>query len=149
MKKSLLSILIICISFGKIYSQNLPSDIATRFFNTYEKSGASKALDELYSTSKWISKSEDAILKLKNQMEGFTEDYMGKYYGYEFITEKKISDSFHLLSYLVKFDRQPLRYTFEFYKPAKEWKIYSFQYDGNLSDELEESAKIYYINYQK
>ena len=87
-------------------------------------------------------------MKLKNQMEGLTEDFIGKYYGFELIAEKKITDSYILLSYLVKYDRQPLRFTFQYYKPNDEWRLYSFEYDGNLDAELEESAKIYFLNYE-
>ena len=50
-----------------------------------------------------------------------------------------------LKSYLVKYDRQPIRFTFQFYKPNKEWRIHSFKYDGNIDDEIEEAAKLYYF----
>jgi hypothetical protein len=127
-------------------AQSTPKQMVQQFFETYESKGNATALEELYATNKWMDKAGDAILNLKNQMEGLTEDYIGKYYGYEMITEKWISDSYVLMSYLVKFDRQPLRYTFQFYKPDKEWKVHSFQFDGNLDSELEESAKLYFLN---
>lgn len=106
-------------------------------------------MDELYSTNPWMQRNIDAVTKLKNEMEGLNENFVGKYYGYELITEKRISNSYLLQSYLVKYDRQPIRYTFQFYKPDKTWIINSFQYDGGLESELEESAKIYNINYGK
>jgi hypothetical protein len=141
--------LAICLTFtlivGSLNAQSSPKELSEKFFKTYEKKGSSEALDELYSTSPWIDKAQDAVLNLKNQIAGLNESYVGKYYGYELITEKKITSSFVLRSYLVKFDRQPIRYTFKFYKPNDTWIIYSFQYDGNLSTELEESAKLYLI----
>ncbi|WP_211217400.1 hypothetical protein [Neolewinella persica] len=141
--------LLLCLTFtmliGSVSAQSSPNELSEQFFKTYVEKGSSEALDELYSTNSWINKSQDAVLKLKNQIEGLNEDYVGKYYGYELITEKKISDSYVLRSYLVKFDRQPIRYTFQFYKPNATWKIYSFQYDGNISSELEEAAKVYFI----
>jgi hypothetical protein len=91
-----------------------------------------------------MAKSADAVVNLKNQMEGLTEDFIGKYHGNDLIVEKGVSDSFLLLSYLVKFDRQPLRFTFQFYKPVDRWRIHSFQYDGNITNEVEESAKLHY-----
>ncbi|MFT4848671.1 MAG: hypothetical protein ACI83B_001206, partial [Sediminicola sp.] len=33
-------------------------------------------------------------------------------------------------------------------KPNDEWLTYSFQYDGNLDTEIEEAAKLYYLNMQ-
>ncbi len=145
--KRILTIALLMTCFFNLSSQNKPKELVEKFFYTYENEGSAKALDELYSTNHWMNKAEDAILKLKNQMEGLTEDYIGKYYGYELITKKIISDSYVLRSYLVKYDRQPLRFTFQFYKPHNEWRLHSFKYDGNLDSELEESAKLYYIYY--
>jgi len=141
----LITTVVIILFTAQVNAQSTPEDLSNLFFKTFEEKGSTDALDELYSTNTWINKAPDAVLNLKNQMEGLHEDYIGKYYGYEFITEKKISESFVLRSYLVKYDRQPLRFTFQFYKPNDIWKAYSFQYDGNLSSELEESANIIFI----
>jgi len=131
------------------FAQKTPNDLATKFFSDYEQNGVSIALDNLYNTNKWVIRSTDAIVKLKNQMEGLNEDFVGKYYGYELIVEKKLTNSFLLQSYLVKFDRQPIRYTFEFYKPNDQWMIFSLQFDGNLDDEIEQAAKLYYLELNK
>lgn len=126
--------------------QNTPEDIVSKFFTDYQTDGASKALDNLYSNNEWMNRASDAITNLKQQFGTLNEDYIGKYYGYELIVEKKLSDSFILLSYLVKYDRQPLRFTFQFYKPDEKWRTHSFKYDGNVDQEIEESAKVYYLN---
>jgi hypothetical protein len=127
-------------------AQNTPKEIAEYFFKDYKANGASAALDDLYSTNKWMSRATDAISNLKSQLEGLNEDYVGKYYGYELITEKHLAGSYVLLSYLVKYDRQPIRFIFQFYKPNDKWVIYSFQFDGNIDDEIVESAKLYYLD---
>ncbi len=122
-----------------------PDEMVKRFFETYQERGSTAALDDLYDSNPWMSKAEDAVQNLKTQMEGLTEDFVGKFHGYEEITTKSLSSSFVLKSYLVRFDRQPLRFTFEFYKPDDTWRIYGFQYDGSLDDEIEEAAKLYYL----
>ncbi len=127
------------------FSQNEPTDIVNNFFTQFEEQGISVALDGIYSSNEWMLRSTDAISKLKSDMEGLNEEYIGKYYGYELIVAKELSDSYILMSYLVKYDRQPLRFTFQFYKPNNKWVVHSFQYDGNLSDEIEEAAKLYYL----
>ncbi|SOE20114.1 hypothetical protein SAMN06298216_0613 [Spirosomataceae bacterium TFI 002] len=127
------------------FAQKSPNDLVKKFFKEYENDGPSMAIDNLYKTNKWMSRSTDAIAKLKSSMEGLNEDFVGKFYGYELIVEKKLTDSFLLQSYLVKFDRQPIRYTFQFYKPNDEWMIFGLKYDGNLDDEIEESAKLFYL----
>jgi hypothetical protein len=125
------------------YSQDSPQDIVDKFFKEFETKGSSYALDNLYKPNKWISRNADAIMQLKSQISELNEDYVGKYYGSEFILEKKLTDSYILMSYLVKYERQPIRFTFHFYKPNKEWIIYSFKYDGAISEEIEETAKLY------
>jgi len=143
--KKYLTIILFSFSFLS-FGQNTPKEIVSIFFTQYKDEGASQALDNLYKNNKWINRATDAITNLKQQLEALNEDYVGKYYGYELITEKKLSDSFILMSYLVKYDRQPIRFTFQFYKPNNEWITFSFKYDGNIDEEIEESAKVYYLN---
>ncbi len=126
-------------------AQTSPEQMVETFFVNYEKDGASIALDNLYSTNKWMSRAKDAIENLKNQLEGLNEDFVGKYYGYELIVEKRLSESYVLLSYLVKYERQPIRFTFQFYKPNDVWLIYSFQFDGDIDEEIEEAAKLNHL----
>lgn len=74
---------------------------------------------------------------------------MGKYHGQELITTKKFSESFILYSYLEKYDRQPIRFIFKFYKPDDKWVLYSYALDDGLDDEIQEAAKLYYLNLDK
>jgi len=127
-------------------AQTSPKEMADIFFKDYKNNGASIALDNLYSTNKWMDRATDAIANLKSQLEGLNEDYVGKYYGYELIVEKHLAESYVLLSYLVKYDRQPIRFTFQFYKPKDMWVIYSFKFDGNIDDEIEEAGKLNYLD---
>ncbi|WP_396633236.1 hypothetical protein [Maribacter sp. R86514] len=146
--KVYVTIILLSISFISI-GQNTPEEIVSNFFTEYQNDGESKALDNLYSNNKWMNRATDAITKLKQQLGTLNEDYVGKYYGYELIVEKRLSDSFILMSYLVKYDRQPIRFTFQFYKPDNEWRTHSFKYDGNIDEEIEESAKVYYLDLKK
>ncbi|WP_323789039.1 hypothetical protein [Psychroserpens sp.] len=142
--KSNILICLLCFSItGLVSAQDKPQDLVDNFFKNFETKGATFALDELYRGNTWISRNNDAVEKLKTQMEGLNENFVGKYYGKEVILEKKLSDSFVLISYLVKYDRQPLRFTFQFYRPDDTWRIQSFSYDGDLDDEIEEAAKLY------
>jgi hypothetical protein len=144
--KSILVIALVLFSYDG-NAQTSPKEIADIFFSDYMKSGASIALDNLYSTNKWMDRATDAITNSKSQLEGMNEEYIGKYYGYELIVEKHLAESYVLLSYIVKYDRQPLRFTFQFYKPNDKWKIFSLQFDSNIDEEIEEAAKLNYLNY--
>ena len=112
--------------------------LTTEFFKTF-KTDPVKAYDNLFADNKWISKSDLETTKIK------LKDYfaiLGDFYGYEPITIKKAGESYILKSYLVKYDRQPIRITFILYKPVDKWKIQNFSYDTNLGDELDAAAKL-------
>ena len=112
------------------------------FFTQFEQEGSQVALDNIYATNKWMALNQEAIDQLKQQVAGLTEDYVGKYYGYELVAEKRLGKSFVLKSFMLRFDRQPIRFSFQFYKPNDTWVLHSFKFDGNLDDELEEAAKL-------
>ncbi len=130
---------------GNLFAQSSPEQLIDRFFETYEKD-AGKAVKELYGTNKWSERSKDNIDKIIGTVNGLTEDYMGKYYGQELITTKKFAESFILYSYLVKYDRQPLRFIFKFYKPNDQWVLYAYSLDDQLDSEIQEAAKLYYLD---
>lgn len=143
MKKLLVILLIF--SAGNLFAQSTPQDLLDKFFITYEKD-AGKAIRDLYATNKWTERIKDDIDRIVQTLDGFTESYMGKYYGYEIITTKQFSESFTLYSYLVKYDRQPIRFIFKFYKPNDQWVLYSYALDDDLDDEIQEAAKLYYLD---
>lgn len=145
---------ILLLAFGLIISLTsfgqTPEEIIDKFFTEYENVGADEALDNLYATSEWMGRNQDATQNVKSQLANL-QSLVGTYYGREFITKKSVGKSLSLYSYLVKYDRQPLRFTFEFYKPNDKWTIFGFSFDENLDDELEEAAKVYRLpeNYRE
>ncbi len=147
MKKQLLFALLFTVSMTA-FGQNSPEDIINQFFKEYSQN-TSKAIDDIYSTNPWTIRIKDAIENLKKEVNGYTVDYVGKFYGYEPITVKQLSQSFVLYSYMARYDRQPIRFTFQFYKPNDKWTLFSFKIDSNLDDEIEQAAKIYYLNLDK
>ncbi len=42
---------------------------------------------------------------------------------------------------LVKYERQPLRFIFKYYKPQNDWRILNFSFDENVDEALEEIMK--------
>jgi hypothetical protein len=99
---------------GNIFAQSEPQNLLDSFFKVCEND-AGKAVKDLYATDKWTERVKDDIEKIVATVNGFTESYIGKHNGYEIITTKKFSESFILYSYLVKYDRQPIRFIFKFY----------------------------------
>jgi len=124
-----------------ISAQNSTRDITDKFFNLYNEDPG-KAIEYGFSTNKWVMEKnmaavENVRLKLLNLI-----TLIGEYRGYELITEEIIGESLKLQSYMMKYDRQPIRFTFIFYRPSDSWVVQNFQYDANLTDELEELGRI-------
>lgn len=143
MKKLIIALLIS--TSTSLFAQSSPQDLIDNFFETYEKD-AGKAVKELYATNPWTERIKDDIDNIISTVNGFTESFTGKYYGYELITTKKFAESFELYSYLVKYDRQPVRFIFKFYKPDDKWVLYAFSLDDKLDGEIQEAAKLYYLD---
>lgn len=119
--------------------------ITENFFKTYKQS-PTKAYEALFINNKWMKDKKSAIETVKIKLEDLLKD-VGTYYGYELITEKNAGESYILKSYLIKYERQPLRFTFFLYKPNNEWTIQNFTYDTQIDDELSEAAKAYRLKY--
>ena len=139
--KKIILISIILISLTT-KAQTSPQILIDNFFETY-KIDAGKAVKELYETNKWTERIKDDIEKIISAVNGFNENFMGKYYGKEIITTKKFAESFELYSYMVKYERQPIRFIFKFYKPINKWVLYSFAFNDSLDTEIQEAAKLY------
>jgi hypothetical protein len=123
-----------------------PEELVDRFFDTYLSEGTSVALDELYSTNEWImERKRDDVEQLKSQFANLSS-LVGEYCGKDLITRKELGKSFVLISYLVRYERQPMRFTFEFYRPRDSWNVFSFSYDDDFDEEIEEAAKIHRLD---
>jgi len=128
-----------CLNLNFIYSQT-PQEIIDTFFKSYQKNEPVKALDELYSHAPWLKEKNENIENLKIKFAEL-KNRDGEYYGYELLNEKNIKNTFTIYTYLVKHDNSPLLFTFEFYKPNKDWIVYSFSYDYNFVGDMEKTTK--------
>ena len=113
---------------------------AEAFLSQLAAGNAVAALDDLYATNPWILASQDDIISLKTQMAGL-ESILGDYHRYVRLAEKRVADCWVYLSYLVLYDRQPLRFEFQFYRPGEEWMTYSFSYDDDLDEDVVAEAR--------
>lgn len=137
MKKLLLFFTILFYSLASL-AQTKPEELMKSFFETYPKNSR-KAIDDLYATNLTPSKTDIDNIKKKINYDVL---HAGKYFGYEIITMKQFSESLVLYSYLIKYERKPLRFVFKFYKPNDRWMILEYKIDDELSNELEHSARL-------
>lgn len=146
--KKLICIASLLLCSLNIFAHSNPEELIEKFFKDYSRNPA-KAVENIYATNPWVSRVRDGVESVKNEVNKYTEDYVGKYYGYEFICSKQLAGCFTLYSYLVKYERQPMRYIFKFYKPDEKWLLYSFKIDSELDEEMEKAASLYNLNLEK
>jgi hypothetical protein len=144
MAKAISIFLLLVLSEASL-SQNNPEKIIELFFSTFPKN-SNQAIDSLYSTNPWSKNLSQGIKAVKEEINSYTIEYVGMYYGHELLVKKQLSQCFILYSYLIKYDRQPMRFTFEFYKPNDIWRLFKFKIDSDIDDEIEQSSKLYYQN---
>ncbi len=138
MGKFIITYLLILISFAA-KSQESPENLIKEFFIQYKKDPLT-AYENVFKGNKWMADSKSVLETTKIKLADVITQ-LGNYEGYEFITEKKAGTSYVFKSFLVKYERQPLRFTFILYKPNKVWQIQNFSFDDGIDNELEEAAK--------
>ncbi len=139
--KKIILIGLLCTSFSG-FAQSDPQKIIDQFFNLYKNKNADSGLDYLFGTNKWMDGSKDQIDEVKLKLNS-TLKLLGEYQGYDLITKKSIGEHLSLYTFMVRYDRQALRFSILFYKPNDQWRLMNFAYDDKLGNELEEAAKAY------
>lgn len=111
-----------------------------KFFDLYANGKVAEAVDSVYSTNSYVSSNSDQILKLKNQFVSLGS-LVGELHDFEKLDEYKVGDLFVHVTYIATYDRQPIRFEFQFFKNNEGWKIYAFSFDDNIDDEIEALAR--------
>lgn len=132
-----------CLAWGSLTAQNEePNELIRQFFDVYDQGKPDEAIELLYSTNseEWLAQIRESIDNVKAKFKDLPQ-IVGKYYGYEKLNEEQLGSCFRTIIYLVKYDRQPIRFTFQYYKPTDNWRLYGFSYDDDLLDDHEELIK--------
>lgn len=117
-----------------------PEQFSKKFFDMYSTRPID-AIDYIFAQQKMTRDLKNDLTEIKRNLKN-TINVLGNYDGYELITEKSINDSFKLMSYMVKYDKSPMRFIFIYYKPKDVWNVFTFQYNANLEDELTDAAGV-------
>jgi hypothetical protein len=138
--KTLFRILALTFITSFSYGQTTTKEIIDNFFVKYTTDPI-KAFDYAFSTNQFFDQKSDAIINLKNQFRN-TVELCGKYNGHELITRKPTGQSIEMVTYFLKYDRQPLRLTFFLYKPSDKWQVQNLSFETDFDKELEEAVKL-------
>jgi len=115
-----------------------PAEFSKEFFDLYSTKPMD-AIDYIFAQQKVTRDMKNDIVDIKRNLK-MTIAEIGNYDGYELITEKDVNNTLRLMSYIVKYDKSPIRITLIYYKPKDVWSFYTFQYNTNLENELTNSA---------
>jgi hypothetical protein len=132
--KTLILLFISFVSLGQISS---PKTNIDKFFKDIASDGTDAAVAQAFASNKWMSQSSDAIKNLQDQMATLTPETFGNYQGFEVVKEKKLGESYFFYVVMAKFDRQPIRFIFEYYKPSAKWVLHGLSFDVKMEEEFE------------
>ncbi len=110
------------------------------FFGLFAKEQMDQAVDRIYATNSYVSAIPDQVQNIKNQLASLG-GLMGTYHGAVKIDEYMVKGRFVQVTYLVTYERQPLRFEFQFFKAGDNWKIYSFSFDDDIDEAIEAAAR--------
>lgn len=139
--KYLFTLIIFFTSVCIVNGQTTTKEISNHFFQIYSKDPMA-AIDYAFSTNKWFDRKLDAQTTLKNKLKTLI-DVCGDYNGYEKLTEKKAGTSSIITSFIMKYNREPVRLVIFFYKPKDIWQVNNIAFDEDIDEDLKEAAKAY------
>ncbi|MDB5024773.1 MAG: hypothetical protein JWP78_2528 [Mucilaginibacter sp.] len=120
--------------------EQTPADLSKRFFEVYAVKPMD-GIDYIFSGMTLNKQVKDDITAIKKNLK-VTIDQAGAYNGYELIAEKSVGNTLRLMSYMARYDKQPVRFIFIYYKPKDVWKIYTFQFNTSFDEELTNAAGV-------
>jgi hypothetical protein len=135
-----LPFLFIIANSKELRAQENAEDVTGHFFELFQSKGVDEAVDYIYSTNKWLVSDKTTADNIKMQLKKGIA-IIGQYYGYELIGKKALGESYVQMDYMLRYDRQPIKFTFILYKPNKTWQIQNMKPDDRLEDDIENLQK--------
>jgi len=143
MRKSVIAILFIALLFSceekrkKVDEDKVRLEkVCDEFMTQFSLGQVTKAMD-LLRTNSVISNSQiDSLTATANNHMSNAFTSYGKIIGFEFVSEKNISDFIYQRFYILKFEKFYLKFDFFLYNNGKRWAITGFNYSDDLGEML-------------
>jgi hypothetical protein len=110
-----------------------PEEMVKLFFEIFRSRGPAQAVDYIFSNNPYIYERQESVGALKEKIEKL-EEVLGKEHGEILIQDRQFAGTLRVISYLIKYDRQPLRFTFIFYRASNRWVTYQFNFDDPVDE---------------
>ena len=121
-------------------NEKSPEDYVNIFFDLYRNRSPVAAADYIFANNPYIFEKQESVQDLKTKI-GNLEKMLGKERGFFLVQNRDFGGTIRVISYIVKYDRQPLRFIFVFYKPADRWLTYQFNFDNAMDDSILNQGK--------
>jgi hypothetical protein len=115
----------------QLSAQDHYTAVIDSFFVLYGKGGTDASIEYVFSTNPYLFEAKQQKQSIQNKLKTVSS-LIGNYYGYEIVTVNEKGESYVLIKCMVKHDRQPLFFTFVFYKPQQQWRLISLKFDDQF-----------------
>lgn len=136
--KTIFLLLSLTISFN-LFAADYQKEI-DKFFELYKKDKIEEAVNSIYSSNEYVSAIPDQVRNVKTQLNAL-KGIVGQVHHIGKLDTYYVGDAFVYVTYLATYDRQPVRYEFQFFKVNSGWRIYSFSFDDDLSEIQNQARK--------
>jgi hypothetical protein len=109
--------------------QSTPEEIVNSFFRFVQEEKYTEAINYLLSTNKNLENDSSLFNNLSNNLNNAPKRF-GLYCGYDLIEKEETSPSYCTCAYFIKYEDNPIRVQFVFYKPREQWKVNSINIVG-------------------
>jgi len=134
MKLKITLFILLTIFIRGIHAQsNEPEKIVKNFFDLYKQNRIEQALDYLFSSNPILYNKSESIKNLKNTFTNI-EKVLGGYKDYSISYNQEHFESLKIIITYVRYEKQPLRLLFVFYKPGDKRITYRFEIDTKFPE---------------
>lgn len=131
MKKLLFALLLLAPVMHLAAQETTYQGVIDKFFSIYKDDGPEKAIDFIFSTNPYLEPNSDQVTAIKLKL-ATAVAVIGEYYGFDSVDVKELGPSMAVGTYMVRYKRQPLFFTFILYKPDKIWQIQTLRFDDKI-----------------
>jgi len=131
MKKLIIVLLLLAPAVQLLAQETTYQGVIEKFFSMYKDDGPEKAIDYIFSTNPYLEPNSDQVTAIKLKLVTAVA-VIGDYYGFDPVVVKELGPSMTIGTYMVRYKRQPLFFTFILYKPDKVWQIQTLRFDDKI-----------------
>ncbi len=106
------------------------------FFDHLSKGDADQAVALLAQTNPWVGPESDQIVNLLAELSKL-DRLVGSYTYHELITKGEAGTRFAHLVFIVGYERQPVRFELQLYRPGESWIVHGISFDMRLTDDID------------